>query len=89
MKFYHTKCGGIIDTDKRRCTRCKKKWNLISFRLDPTGIRPMIEAEDLQSKTNKRLQKASESKFTQLFIRYWWSVILAIIAIVLLGKFLG
>ena len=43
MRFIHTKCGGEIDIKKRQCTKCKKKWNPISFRLDPTGIRPMVD----------------------------------------------
>lgn len=44
MRFIHTGCGGEIDVKKRQCTRCKKKWDPISFRLDPTGIRPMVDA---------------------------------------------
>jgi len=39
VKFYHTKCGGEIDLKARRCTECGKKWNPITFRLDPVGIR--------------------------------------------------
>lgn len=38
--YIHTECGGEINTKGRRCTRCKKKWNPISFIFDPTGIRP-------------------------------------------------
>ena len=45
MRFYHTKCGGEIDVKKRQCTRCKKRWNPISFRLDPVGIRPIVGRE--------------------------------------------
>jgi hypothetical protein len=43
MRYYHTKCGGEIDVKKRQCTRCKKKWDPISFRLDPVSIRPMLD----------------------------------------------
>lgn len=43
MRAYHTKCGGEIDVKARRCRRCKKKWDPVSFRLDPTGIRPMLD----------------------------------------------
>jgi len=43
VRFQHTKCGGEIDVKKRQCMRCKKKWDPISFRLDPTGIRPMVD----------------------------------------------
>ena len=43
MRFVHTKCGGEIDVKKRQCMRCKKKWDPVSFRLDPTGIRPMVD----------------------------------------------
>jgi len=43
MRFQHTNCGGEIDVKKRQCVRCKKKWDPISFRLDPTSIRPMVD----------------------------------------------
>lgn len=43
MRFYHTKCQGEIDVKKRQCTKCKKKWNPISFRFDPTSIRPLVD----------------------------------------------
>lgn len=43
MRFTHTKCGGEIDVKKRQCLRCKKKWDPISFRFDPTGIRPLVD----------------------------------------------
>lgn len=43
MRFTHTKCGGEIDVKKRQCRRCKKKWDPISFRFDPVGIRAMVD----------------------------------------------
>jgi len=43
MKFYHTECNGVIDVSKRQCQRCKKKWNPVWFRLDPSGIRAVPE----------------------------------------------
>jgi len=43
MRFMHTKCGGEINVKKRRCTKCGKKWSQVSFRLDLTGIRPMVD----------------------------------------------
>jgi hypothetical protein len=43
MRFYHTTCKGEIDVKKRQCTKCKKKWNPIAFRFDPTGIRPIVD----------------------------------------------
>lgn len=43
MRFYHVKCGGEVDVRKRTCMHCKKKWDPVSFRLDPTGIRPLVE----------------------------------------------
>ena len=30
----------------RQCMRCKKKWDPISFRFDPTGIRPMRDRKN-------------------------------------------
>lgn len=43
MRFMHTKCGGEIDVKTRQCRRCKKKWDPISFKLDPIGIRPIVD----------------------------------------------
>jgi len=42
MEFYHTRCGGRIDPRKRSCLKCGKKWNPISFSLDPVGIRAKV-----------------------------------------------
>jgi len=45
MRFVHTKCGGEINVKKRLCTRCKKKWNPVAFRVDAFGIRPMVDSK--------------------------------------------
>jgi len=37
--YYHTDCGGLIDTRLRSCTKCKKKWNWFMFIFDYKGIR--------------------------------------------------
>lgn len=39
MKYYHTKCKGIIDPKTRTCEGCGKRWNPVSFLLTPTSIR--------------------------------------------------
>lgn len=57
MRFYHTKCGGEIDVKKRKCTRCKKKWNPIWFRLDPSSIRPMRIAEISHTKPGDKVMR--------------------------------
>ena len=44
MRVMHTKCGGEIDVKTRQCRRCKKRWDPVSFKLDPIGIRPMLDA---------------------------------------------
>ena len=41
MEFYHTACGGRIDTKTRTCLRCKRHWNWFSFRFTLTEIRPV------------------------------------------------
>lgn len=58
MRFYHTKCGGEIDVKKRQCKRCKKKWDPISFKLDPIGIRVMRDkmGRPLPDKHQKTLE---------------------------------
>jgi len=42
MRFVHTKCGGEVDTKKRKCSKCKRKWNPISI-LITTELRPMVD----------------------------------------------
>ena len=37
--WVHTKCGGEVNVLRRTCTKCKKKWGLIAFLIDPTGLR--------------------------------------------------
>lgn len=34
MEFYHKGCGGTIDPVHRRCLKCKKQWNLLSFQVN-------------------------------------------------------
>lgn len=62
MRFFHTKCGGEIDVEKRMCRRCKKKWDPISFKLDPVGIRPMLDSKGRPKpdKYQKESKKAPE-----------------------------
>ena len=43
MKFIHTKCGGYIDVKTRTCTKCKKKWNWLTWMITATEIRPIAE----------------------------------------------
>jgi len=45
MRFVHIKCGGEIDVEKRRCMRCKKRWSRVGFKIDATGIRPMVDSK--------------------------------------------
>lgn len=58
MYYQHTKCGGTIDIKKKRCLKCKRKWNIISFYLDPSGIRPIPERAD---RKRKRAEVRSEA----------------------------
>ena len=41
MEFYHTVCGGSIDTKSRSCLKCKKRWSWFSFKFTLTEIRPI------------------------------------------------
>lgn len=38
MRYLHTGCGGTVEN--RKCLKCGKKWNIISWWLNPSGIRP-------------------------------------------------
>jgi len=60
--YVHTHCGGIISS--RKCTKCGKKWNIISFLLTPTEIRPQaMSKEEYLKKTSKTLKKTSYMKW--------------------------
>lgn len=52
MQYEHVHCGGTIDTKKRQCTKCKKKFGRIEFYTNLTEIRPVKSSveEKLQSK---------------------------------------
>ena len=39
MNYIHRKCGGSIDTTKRVCAKCGKKWDRVSIWTDSTNIR--------------------------------------------------
>jgi len=43
VKYIHTKCGGDIDVKTKTCTRCKKKWNWLTWWMTTTEIRPVAE----------------------------------------------
>jgi len=84
MRFYHTKCGGEIDTKQRQCLRCKKKWNPISFKLDPTGIR--MRQERRQRTTSYKPFKQEREVFNKTVSKLpkWprWARILTTVAVI-------
>lgn len=101
MRFQHTKCGGEIDVKKRQCTKCKYRWNPISFRLDPIGIRPMVDkkgrpllgGEDVKKLKKKYAPWADKvpgaGRFAGL-LPAWprWARILATVAFLLIVAFI-
>ena len=42
MRIIHKKCGGQVDTEKRKCLGCSRKWNCLSF-LVTNELRPMVD----------------------------------------------
>ena len=44
MRFVHSVCGGEIETSKRVCTKCGKKWNKVGFMFS-SSIRPMTDSK--------------------------------------------
>ena len=53
MKYIHSGCGGEIDTRRRKCLLCGKKWTLISFWLTAGEIRPYkVEAGAVKRTTS-------------------------------------
>ncbi len=66
MKYIHAHCKGEIDVRKKRCLGCSKKWNLISFWLDSSGIRPVVEKEDIRLAMERRAQKEESATLSRL-----------------------
>ena len=60
MRYIHSGCGGEVDTRKRMCLRCKKKWNPVSFMLTTGEIRPMVDKKGrlVEGPTKKELRHA-------------------------------
>ena len=54
MPVQHVDCGGIIDTKKRQCTRCKHKWGLLDFWFNTGEIRPIIESKTVRAEAIRR-----------------------------------
>jgi len=65
MNYIHTKCGGLINVSHRQCTKCLKKWNIISFWLNSNQIRPVPEVKGLEGKQYVRpvRSKAKKAKY--------------------------
>ena len=89
MRYIHTKCGGEIDVKKRQCTRCKKVWNPISFRLDPYGIRPMLDRKGrvMPDRVKPKQQVKSYADWGEVFVNklpHWprWARILTTVVFV-------
>ena len=84
MRFYHTKCGGEIDIKHRKCLRCGKKWNPISFRLDPSSIRMKQDRKSRPS--NYRLFKQEREVFNKTISKLpkWprWARILTSVVVI-------
>jgi len=53
--YYHTKCGGKIDTEKKRCTKCKKQWNWFTLYFNILEIRQ--ERSDKETCRKKYAEK--------------------------------
>ncbi len=52
--YIHAHCGGVVKG--RKCLRCGKKWNIISFWVDPSGIRPQImNREEYEKKSGAKV----------------------------------
>lgn len=96
MRFIHVGCGGEIDTKKRMCLKCKKKWNPISFLTTSSEIRPMVDKRgkpvpDRVSPTTPRKKTYASwaDKFPLLgrvlrFLPKWprWARILVVLAFI-------
>ena len=63
MRYIHTKCGGEIHTSKRRCMKCGKKWNILSFWLNPKDIRPDMGRPTTRQQVRKIRKGTSYAKW--------------------------
>jgi len=56
MHFKHRDCGGLVDTQDKRCAKCGKKWNFFTW-LFNNEIRPVRASQDTYKKElNRRLK---------------------------------
>jgi hypothetical protein len=63
LAYIHTKCGGIIDSKNRECTKCHKRWNWFWFYFNPGEIRPAPKAmQERIDKAQKKLSKELERR---------------------------
>jgi hypothetical protein len=58
MSYIHKKCNGAIDSSKRECTRCHKKWNWFMFYFNPNEMRPA--PRPMQERINKASEKLAK-----------------------------
>lgn len=65
MRFQHVNCGGEIDVKNRQCTRCKKRWNLVAFRLDPVSIRPMFGPDGKLTPDKTKMRTTREKPWSE------------------------
>jgi len=57
VDYIHTKCGGKIDSKDRRCLKCKKKWNWLTWLLN-NEIRPVGKSnEEYKEVYNRELRR--------------------------------
>ena len=93
MEYTHTKCGGIIDRENRKCLGCKKEWTATSFifAVDIRPVKPIPKPITVMDIRSQSLVFASKLPRWPLWARILSSaIVLAIIiaVIVLVSKWL-
>ena len=61
MEFYHTKCGGRIDTKTKTCGGCHKHWNWFSWWMSATEIRVVPATKAKKKPKALRIKPGSAS----------------------------
>lgn len=85
MPFYHVSCGGDISRLRRKCLKCGKKWDLVTFLVTPYEIRlrpTLRETPKEKLKAPKWATKLGLDWFVELMPRWpRWVRILIVLAI--------
>ena len=80
MEFFHIKCGGLIDTRHRKCTKCRKKWNILNFYFNTE----MRLVPSIHQSTSKPLSSMTAKDFAKKLPKWpkWLRIVVSLVILV-------